>query len=50
MSVYLEFDGVNEGKSDGDGFDGEYDGVINASKVRLSSKVIPNNCKSTLTK
>ncbi|MDP2534092.1 hypothetical protein Q8W15_06455 [Photobacterium damselae subsp. piscicida] len=50
LSVYLEFDGVNEGKSDGDGFDGEYDGVINASKVRLSSKVIPNNCKSTLTK
>ncbi|HIF9171448.1 hypothetical protein [Photobacterium damselae] len=45
LSVYLEFDGVNEGKSDGDGFDSEYDGVINASKVRLSSKVIPNNCK-----
>ncbi|HIF9232758.1 TPA: hypothetical protein ACX6QG_003049 [Photobacterium damselae] len=45
LSVYLEFDGVNEGKSDGDGFDGEYDGVINAYKVRLSSKAIPNNCK-----
>ncbi|HIF9219261.1 TPA: hypothetical protein ACX6QD_000734 [Photobacterium damselae] len=45
LSVYLEFDGVNEGKSDGDGFDSEYDGVINAYKVRLSSKAIPNNCK-----